>query len=317
MVKYSKGVVFVKKKMTLAVEILCLVCLIGGALFIHFKGEDEVSFSGTLMYKYNKELVFTDGDTEKVAPLDLSVVPEKDNYARNMCFFGSKSKILLERICGKIELYNVDTNEYTQVYQVENPVVKIHEFDYVDDEHFSIIENNKLLLVNIVTNEKIVIADDAVEYSSVSWTASGKNVYYICEDDTDIRGSVCRLNIHTGKKEKFCFANKVACSPDGRYFAYTTYEVHRLFGRVAIEGIFDSHFKVYVQDILTGDKWEFDIPAYDYSFSPDGEKLLISCDSREIGSTSGKALRVWDFKNDKSQIILPEIPLIHDVDWIE
>ncbi len=257
----------------------------------------KILFRDPLIDKSNtpdQGLVLLDPFTTAITPIGI--------FAGNARFTGSATKVLVDTALGKVELFDLETKESVQVYQSEIPFIQGLDIAYVDEKHFSLVEESKLILVNIMDGFKKVIAEDVGNHIH-SWSGDGKTVYYSMHP-TDENNKICRLNIETNKKEILFDGIAPRVSKDGNLIAYYSN---------------DTDEKLIVKDLQSDHEWKYDGAPVKFCLSPDGEYVAVVEQWRGPWFYAGHTVKIWDYKANKSQTVVPKYAngQCVDIDWIE
>ena len=215
----------------------------------------------------------------------------------NARFTNSNEQILVEQT-SNICLYNTVNNELSPIY----PKISSSTFcsiSYVNENRFTVVEDSKLFLIDLSSNEKVLLADDVGN----SFHDSNNNfVYYSINPEKDIH-KICRLNIETGHKEILFDGIHPRISKDGKRIAYYT---------------FKSGDELIVKDLETKQSWVYGQDVVNYCFSPDGLSLAIVEYWNGNGYYDGNSICIWDYVTNQKNTILPKYPngQCVDIDWI-
>jgi len=238
-------------------------------------------------------LVVLDPFTTKITPIGI--------FGENARFMGATSKVLVGSV-NKIEMFDISTKEAVEVYKIDNPATKGGNIAYVDEKHFSIVEESRLLLVNIENRTKTIITED-VGNGIHSWSGNGKTVYYSTHPAGE-KNKICRLNIETNKKEVLFDGIAPRVSKDGNLLAYYTA---------------GTNGKLIVKDLQSNQEWKYDGAPVKFCFSPDSRYIAVVEYWRGPWYFDGYTVKIWDYKENKSQTVVPKYAQgqCFDIDWAE
>lgn len=287
----------------LIMSVFCCLTLVGCNLSNTDSDEklNTNTISGKILFRdpiieggtKSQGLVILDPSTTSITPIGV--------YGENARFMGSASKVLVGSV-NEIEIFDILTKEIVYVYQIDNPSTQGGEIAYVDENHFSIVEGDKLILVDIQNNSKTVIAED-IGNGIHSWSSDGNNVYYSTHPEGE-NNKICRLNIETNKKEILFNGITPRISNDGNFVAYSSDGMNR---------------KLIVKDLQNGEEWGYDGSPVKFCFSPDSEYIAVVEYWREPWYFDGYTVKIWDYKAGKTQIVVPKYAngQCWDIDWAE
>ncbi len=283
-------------------KVLLITLLIGLCVFVvhemFFSDIPDGALSGKIQVrnpwendfaKIKESYAFIDAETAEIIP---SGIPHT-----LLCFMGNGSKVLIN-IDNDAVLYDMETKEAISVYtpdEAEGSIID-WEYSYVDEQHFSIAQWSKLILVDIETGEKRVIAED-VGSAVHSWANDGKTVYYSSE------GEIVKLNVETGQKTYMFKGSHPQVSKDGELIAYYP----------------DRPNQVIVQELNGENRWKYRAPVMDFCFSPDGKYLACFQWWRGWGLYFGGTLKIADYKTGRTKTVIPKFNAgqCYDIDWVE
>lgn len=217
-----------------------------------------------------------------------SAITHTDVYGESAIFMGKRS-IILENIIGEMSLHNLETKETNFVYQSEETDISC--IAYVDENHFSIVEKNNLVLVDMETGEREVLVK-GIGNDIHSWSPDGKTVYFsVCPEGENQQ--IFMLNVETSQKEYLFDGWSPKISNDGKLIAYCPD---------------DSFSRLVVKELNGDDQWEYRAPIEVFCFSPNGNHLATI--ERGQGSGTGLYLcctvRVVDYKTGKRETVIPK-----------
>ena len=290
-----------KSKLTLI--LLLIIC---SCLFWHIYKTKELqltNISGKILltdplsYKENhidRGLVLLDPVTTEMYPIGVEAVP---------AYFVNPSQVLLANFVDTVELFDIHTKESKVVYQLNKDKVgtQCGEIGCIDKTHFSMVVNNKLILVDIDNNVEKILAED-VGNDKHSWDKNNMTVYYSSTSNGKC-DQICSINIESMHKEYLFEGYSPKISNDGNLIAYLT-EV--------------GNGKKLIIKELHGDKqWEYNAPIWDFCFDPSGKYIASVEWWRGIGYFQGYMLKIVDYKTNKTKIIVEKYSngRCFSIDW--
>lgn len=283
---------------------LCLYCT--GCRVSNTKIQDTIptkTISGKILFrdpliegmdKPDQGLVLLDPFTTAMTPAGI--------FGGNARFMGNSSKLLVNEAQGKVVLFDLETKETIQVYQADTPYISAVEISYVDERHFSVVEENKLILVNIENGEKRIIAED-IGNSIHSWSNDGTTLYYSVHSEGK-NDQIVRLNVKTDQKEYLFDGFSPKVSKDGNLIAYF------------LDG---DRTKLIVKELNGKKQWEYTAPMVNFCLSPNGEYIATVEWWRGIEFYMGCTVKIVDYKAGKTQTVVPKYAggQCYDIDWAE
>lgn len=244
--------------------------------------------------KPDQGLVLLDPLTSSITPIEI--------FGGKARFMGQNSKVIVDIAQGKVVLFDLQTKETIPVYQAETPYISTIDMSYVDEKHFSVVEESKLILVNIEDGTKKIIVED-IGNGVHSWNGDGKIVYYSMYS-TEGKNQIVKLNVETGQREYMFDGICPHVSRNGNLIAYFP------------DG---NKTKLIVKELEGKNQWEYTAPMVNFCLSPDGESIASVEWWRGVGFYMGCTVKIVDYKTGKAQTVVPKYAggQCFDIDWAE
>jgi len=197
----------------------------------------------------------------------------------------------------ELETFNLKTKETKTVYETNGD---IQSYEYVDETHASVVEDQDLFLINIEDGSKKLLVE-SVE-TEHSWSSDGKMLYYASFGYPEPE-KICVLNIDTGETKELFRGIYPKISKDGTKLAYFPY----------------PGGPIKVLDLSNDKEWKINANYFSYfCFSPDG-RFICTVEIPFILSRYRNVVKIWDYKTGASKALLSSKwkYASSDVDWIE
>jgi len=258
-----------------------------GKIVLHYLFSEEP-------YEEPESLVSVDPFTGTISPIRNGINPA--------VIIGNTSIVLYEGFdkikgIGGLKTFNLKTKETKMVYEANG---YIQSFEYVDETHASVVEDQDLFLVNTEDGSKKLLVE-SVEPEH-SWSSDGKMLYYTL-DKYPVRKKIYVLNIDTGETKELFGGSQPEISKDGTKLAYLTYDSGT----------------IKVRDLSNDKEWKITANHFNYfCFSPDG-RFICTSEVPFILSRYGNVVKIWDYKTGASKMLLSSKyhDRSSDMDWIE
>lgn len=278
------------KKKTFLYSAIVFILVIAGVLsmFLINNGLNLKSVAGTIIVREKS----ADSNSYGLVLLRLPDLRETSlNFeGNNACFAGTDSKFLIEDKNGKVFL--CDGKDKKEIYRSRNNLMTFS-VSYVDDIHFSVVDDGKLIKVNAENGEKETVSAgvDAVH----SWSDGGKIVYY--SKFINSKSHIIKYDVSYDKQTVIATGNSPRVSKNGAVIAFLSEDKKYLI----------------IKDFSENKEWKYKKDVSSFCLSPDGKYLLTS----ETGKDKNRFLKIVDYKTEKSKVIKKDVSQKYEFDWIE
>ena len=278
------------KKKTFLYSAIVFILVIAGVLSMVLinNGLNLKSVAGTIIVRGKS----ADSNSYGLVLLRLPDLSETsvDFEGNNACFAGADSKFLIEDKNGKVFLY--DGKNKKEIYRSSNNLMTFS-LSYVDDRHFSVVDDGRLIKVNSENGEKemVISGVDSVH----SWSDGGKIVYY--SKFINSKTHINKYDVPDDKQTVIAIGSSPRVSKNGSVIAFLS----------------EDNKYLTIKDFSTNKEWKYENDVSSFCLSPDGKYLLTS----ETGKDESRFLKVVDYKTEKSKVIKKDVSQKYEFEWIE
>ena len=241
---------------------------------------------------HGSKLILLDASTGEVTPTNA--------YGLRACFAGASDKFLIYSF-NLLECFDEKTGSDVWTYEIPgNLWPSSLGFAYAGSSFVSAVVSDQLQLINMDTDERTIIREDAGLGLRHDWSADGKTVYYSVFEAQSAK--IYKYNVDSCEEAYLFEGSSPSVSADG--------------SRIA----FSRNSALVVKDLVTGKEWTYHkFPRYvkEYCISPDGKYVAIV--TEQFPNFLADTVLIWDFASNQTLALLKDYPSGHcyDLDWYE
>ena len=284
------------KKVFFVLIVFVIVLILASVLYFRFRST-ELKAEGYLLLRAperGSKLILLDASTGEVKPTNA--------YGLQACFAGTSDKFLIYSF-NLLECFDEKTGSDVWTYEIPgNSSASAFEFAYAGSSFVSAVVSDQLQLINMDTDERTIIRENAGLGPMHDWSADGKTVYYSVFDFDVQSEKIYKYNVDSCEEAYLFDGESPSVSADGSRIA---------FGR---------NSALVVKDLVTGKEWTYHkFPRYvkNYCISPDGKYVAIV--TEQFPNFLADTVLIWDFASNQTLALLKDYPSGHcyDLDWYE
>lgn len=285
----------IKDKKWVIVILLLLAASILTAFFYLCFHSTKIEPEGYLLLRapdHGSKLILLDASTGEVTPTNA--------YGLRACFAGASDKFLIYSF-NLLECFDEKTGSDVWTYEIPgNLWPSSLGFAYAGSSFVSAVVSDQLQLINMDTDERTIIREDAGLGLRHDWSADGKTVYYSVFEAQSAK--IYKYNVDSCEEAYLFEGSSPSVSADG--------------SRIA----FSRNSALVVKDLVTGKEWTYHkFPRYvkEYCISPDGKYVAIV--TEQFPNFLADTVLIWDFASNQTFALLKDYPSGHcyDLDWFE
>ena len=280
------------KKWLIAILVLLAAVILTAIFYLCFHSA-KIEPDGYLLLRSPDEdgsLVLLNASTGQIEPTGA--------YGYGACFAGSSDKFLIESF-NLLECFDEKTGSDVWTYEISgNLPSSVFEFAYAGSSFVSIVVSDQLQLINMDTDERTIVREDAGLGLRHDWSADGKTVYYSVSDAQGTK--IYKYNVDSCEEAYLFEGSSPSVSADG--------------SRI----VFIRKSALVVKDLITGKERAY--PRFgglntDYCISPDGKYVAIV--TEQFPNFLANTVLIWDFASNQTLTLLKDYPCgeCFGLDW--
>lgn len=282
------------KKWLIAILVLLAAVILTAVFYLCFHSA-KIEPDGYLLLRapeHDSKLILLDASTGEVTPTNA--------YGYRACFAGSSDKFLIYSY-DLLECFDEKTGSDVWTYEIPgNLLPSSLGFAYAGSSFVSAVVSDQLQLINMDTDERTIIREDAGLGLRHDWSADGKTVYYSVFEAQSAK--IYKYNVDSCEEAYLFEGSSPSVSADG--------------SRIA----FSRNSALVVKDLVTGKEWTYHkFPRYvkEYCISPDGKYVAIV--TEQFPNFLADTVLIWDFASNQTLALLKDYPSGHcyDLDWMQ
>ena len=282
------------KKWLIAILVLLAAVILTAVFYLCFHSA-KIEPEGYLSLRapdHGSKLILLDASTGEVTPTNA--------YGLRACFAGASDKFLIYSY-DLLECFDEKTGSDVWTYEIPgNLLPSSLGFAYAGSSFVSAVVSDQLQLINMDTDERTIIREDAGLGLRHDWSADGKTVYYSVFEAQSAK--IYKYNVDSCEEAYLFEGSSPSVSADG--------------SRIA----FSRNSALVVKDLVTGKEWTYHkFPRYvkEYCISPDGKYVAIV--TEQFPNFLADTVLIWDFASNQTFALLKDYPSGHcyDLDWMQ
>lgn len=282
------------KKVFFVLIVFVIALILASVLYFRFHSP-ELKAEGYLLLRNPDDdgsLVLLNASTGQVEPTGA--------YGLQACFAGASDKFLIDSV-DLIRCFDEKTGSDVWTYEIPgNSSASAFEFAYAGSSFVSAVVSDQLQLINMDTDERTIIRENAGLGFVHDWSADGKMVYYSVFDAQSTK--IYKYNVDSCEEAYLFEGSSPSVSADG--------------SRIA----FSRNSALLVKDLVTGKEWtyhRFPPLVKNYCISPDGKYVAIV--TEQFPNFLADTVLIWDFASNQTLALLKDYPSGHclGLDWFE
>lgn len=282
------------KKWLIAILVLLAAVILTAVFYLCFHSV-KIEPEGYLLLCSPDEdgsLVLLNASTGQIEPTGA--------YGYGACFAGSSDKFLINSV-DLICCFDEKTGSDVWTYEIPgNSLPSNLEFAYAGGSFVSVVVSDQLQLINMDTDERTIIREDAGLGLRHDWSADGKTVYYSVSDAQGTK--IYKYNVDSCEEAYLFDGNSPSVSADGSRIAFI------------------RNSALVVKDLITGKERAY--PRFgglntDYCISPDGRYVAIV--TEQFPNFFANTVLIWDFVSNQTLTLLKDYPCgqCWGLDWMQ
>ena len=282
------------KKWLIAILVLLAAVILTAVFYLCFHSA-KIEAEGYLLLRapdHGSKLILLDASTGEVTPTNA--------YGLRACFAGASDKFLIYSY-DLLECFDEKTGSDVWTYEIPgNLLPSSLGFAYADGSFVSVVVSDQLQLINMDTDERTIIREDAGLGLMHDWSADGKTVYYSVFDAQSTK--IYKYNVDSCEEAYLFEGSSPSVSADGSRIAFI------------------RNSALVVKDLVTEKEWTYHkFPRYvkEYCISPDGKYVAIV--TEQFPNFLADTVLIWDFASNQTFALLKDYPSGHcyDLDWMQ